>query len=263
MWFYEGISVTPQCKVTHNAAIINLINIIWFARNQIRYNNNLITATMAIGLIQAGTFLSGNNTRKVSSNSVKDLLFLKKFDINLHPPRPPLVKEIIWHPPLPSWLKCNIDGASHGNPGASSCGGVFRDMHANFVFAFAEPLGHANSYYAELCGAMRAIEIAYNNDWSHLWLESDSSLVVGAFGRHVNNIPWSLRTRWKNMKTMLRKVTCIVTHICREGNHVADALANHGLSLLGFYTWSDPPDLVKDFLLRNKNGLPNFRYCVS
>jgi ribonuclease HI len=254
---------SPQCKVTLNAAIINLINIIWFARNQIRYNNNLITATMAIGLIQAGTFLSGNNTRKVSSNSVKDLLFLKKFDINLHPPRPPLVKEIIWHPPLPSWLKCNIDGASHGNPGASSCGGVFRDMHANFVFAFAEPLGHANSYYAELCGAMRAIEIAYNNDWSHLWLESDSSLVVGAFGRHVNNIPWSLRTRWKNMKTMLRKVTCIVTHICREGNQVADALANHGLSLLGFYTWSDPPDLVKDFLLRNKNGLPNFRYCVS
>jgi hypothetical protein len=41
------------------------------------------------------------------------------------------------------------------------CGGVFRNNSVEFVFAFVETLGINSSYFVELCGAMKAIEIAY------------------------------------------------------------------------------------------------------
>jgi ribonuclease HI len=63
----------------------------------------------------------------------------------------------------------------------SSCGGIFRDHEANFIYAFAEPLGTSTSYVAELCGAMRAIEIAFHHNWQYLWLESYSTFIVAAF----------------------------------------------------------------------------------
>jgi hypothetical protein len=42
------------------------------------------------------------------------------------------MKEIVWHPPLISWTKCNSNEAIHGNPENAECGGVFRDYEANF-----------------------------------------------------------------------------------------------------------------------------------
>lgn len=59
------------------------------------------------------------------------------------------------------WTKCNTDRASSGNLGASSCGGVFRDYKGNCLDCFAEYLGNSTSYQAELCGAMKAIETAF------------------------------------------------------------------------------------------------------
>jgi hypothetical protein len=55
--------------------------------------------------------LTGNNTRKVSSNSIRDFTIFKIFKVNIHNPHVPVIKEILWHPPLENWIKCNIDGA--------------------------------------------------------------------------------------------------------------------------------------------------------
>jgi len=63
--------------------------------------------------------------------------------------------------PVFNWIKCNIDGASVGNPGPSSCGGIFRDSDAAFLGAFVYILVNTNSLVAELNGAMFAIELAY------------------------------------------------------------------------------------------------------
>ncbi|GAU41047.1 hypothetical protein TSUD_374010 [Trifolium subterraneum] len=86
------------------------------------------------------------------------------FRITINHPITLVHREIIWQPPLLNWFKFNIDGASSGNPDNASCGGVFRDHNADFVYAFAEPLGFASSYFAELCGAMTAIEIVYDKN---------------------------------------------------------------------------------------------------
>jgi hypothetical protein len=124
-------------------------------------------------MIIANTSLSGNNTRKIASGSIRDFIVLKHFKINIHNLFAPIVKEILWHPPLPNWIKCNIDGASKGNPGSSSCGGIFRNNEADFLLCFAEPHGFASSYQAELCGALRAIEVAHQMNRPNLWIESE------------------------------------------------------------------------------------------
>jgi ribonuclease HI len=64
--------------------------------------------------------------------------------------------------------------------------------------AFAEPLGIATSFFAELSGALKAIEIAFSNHWNHLWLETDSMLVVNAFKNQNKIVSWPLRNSWKN-----------------------------------------------------------------
>ncbi|GAU35387.1 hypothetical protein TSUD_160380 [Trifolium subterraneum] len=130
--------------------------------------------------VAASTSLTGSNTSKASSNSIRDFSFLKYFKIEIHQPKQTYLREVCWQPPGVNWLKCNIDGASNGNPGLSSCGGIFRNSSSDFVYGFAEPLGVATSFYAELCGAMRAIDLAFQFHWHNVWLETDSVLVVSA-----------------------------------------------------------------------------------
>jgi ribonuclease HI len=58
--------------------------------------------------------------------------------------------------------------------------------NSDFLFAFVDPVGVESSYFAELSGALRAIEIAFEKNWLNVWLESDSSLVVNAFKNPSN-----------------------------------------------------------------------------
>jgi ribonuclease HI len=169
------------------------------------------------------------------------------------------VKEVVWNPPLMNCVKCNIDGASKGNPGEASCGGIFRNSNADFLLCFAEPLGYASSFLAELHGALRAIEVAHQMNWRNLWLETDSELVVSAFKNPDKLVSWSLRNRWHNALFLIRQMNFVVSHIFREGNVAADSLANHGLVLNYVLFWHDPPDFIKVDLFKNKLGFANFR----
>ncbi|KEH29151.1 hypothetical protein MTR_4g026743 [Medicago truncatula] len=46
----------------------------------------------------------------------------------------------------------------------------------------------------------------------------------------------------------------------REGNQVADTLANHGLSLDSIHFWNDVPEYTRASYFRNKDGWSNFRF---
>jgi hypothetical protein len=170
MWDICDRNWSSQCKVVIIVALVNLLNTIWYARNQARFNDKTITWQSAISLITASISLSGNNTSKAANNSIRDFSILKNFKVNIHHPRAPIIKEVIRSPPPLNWTKCNTDGASNGNPGMSSCGGIFRNQESEFLCCFSEPLGITTSYQAELCGAMKAIEIAHQRNWLNLWL---------------------------------------------------------------------------------------------
>jgi ribonuclease HI len=168
-----------------------------------------------------------------------------------------------WMLPFLNWTKYNTDGASCGNPCLASCGGVFRDHNVDFLLAFVEPLGIASSYFAEFSGAIKAIEIAFDNHRNNLWLETDSMLVVNAFKNQNNCVAWPLRNRWKNAMTKTRQMKFLVTHVFREANKVADLITNFGLNVSFFTSWHLAPRFIMDCLLHNKLGLPNFRLVSS
>ena len=88
-----------QCKVTVNAALVYTINSIWFARNQFRFNNKKIPWQGSISSIVSKVNLVGNCTI-ATYVSMSNLVVLKKFNIKLHPPKAPSIKEVFWNPPL-------------------------------------------------------------------------------------------------------------------------------------------------------------------
>jgi ribonuclease HI len=247
----------PQCKLTITAALINILNAIWYSRNQQRFKDKKIHWRSAISTIISNVSLSSNLSNTVASSSISDFIILKKFNVCIHPPKAPKIIEVVWHPPIFRWIKCNTDGSATNT--SSSCGGIFRDKDAKFLLCFAENTGIGSAYHAELSGAMRAIEIAVQHQWTSLWLESDSALVVNAFKNH-SLVPWRLRNRWTNCMLNISSMNFLVTHIYREGNSCADALANFGLSLDTLTIWLEIPMCIRSFYFQNRHGLPCFRF---
>jgi hypothetical protein len=65
-----------------------------------------------------------NNTLNCVSNTIFYFSILREFSVKLQPLKAPCVKEFIWHPLPPFWVKFNTDRALVGVPGMASCGGI-------------------------------------------------------------------------------------------------------------------------------------------
>jgi hypothetical protein len=78
IWKLCELNWAPQSKVTLIVAIINLIKTIWFVRNQARFNDTIISWRTVISSIITSTSLTGNNTCKPSSNSIRDFIFFEE-----------------------------------------------------------------------------------------------------------------------------------------------------------------------------------------
>ncbi|GAU47557.1 hypothetical protein TSUD_284240 [Trifolium subterraneum] len=249
---------SPQCKLVITSAILNIVNLIWISRNNLRFNNVKPSWNSVTALIIAHVSLTGNQTVLSTGSSIADFQILKAFKVNIHPRRAPRIIEVIWHPPILGWVKCNTDGSSLGNPGPSACGGVFRNYRGDFIGCFAISIGTANALKAELWGIIFAIEVAFDRGWKNLWIESDSMVASWAL-KSPSLIPWGvsrrssgadaeatrrnmefsgdpgrssggpvapLRNRWESCLQKLNSLNFMLTHIFREGDHCADKLAN-------------------------------------
>ncbi|KAH7842706.1 hypothetical protein Vadar_008282 [Vaccinium darrowii] len=71
-------------------------------------------------------------------------------------------KEVSWTKPKPKpgCFKLNTDGASKGNPEASSCGGIIRDSEGKWIYGFHRDMGFASSLKAELWALRDGLVIA-------------------------------------------------------------------------------------------------------
>lgn len=116
-----------QLKDVILSYIIHIFWYIWYARNQARFNDKLITIRRAIHLISGSIALIGNISKGQASPSVDEFLILKHFSIEVHPPKAPSIIQVNNHKRLCGWIKVKSDGASRGNPGIAACGGIFRD----------------------------------------------------------------------------------------------------------------------------------------
>ena len=203
--------------------------------------------------------ITGNNTRKTFVGDMMEFTILKSFKVDVHPPRAPLIKEVIWQPPILHWIKANIDGALNKNPLKSSCGGIFRNAAGVCIGSFSQNLNTNSFYIEELLAAILAIEIAYSKGWQNLWLETDSQLVLLAFQKR-SHVSWEIRNRWINCLELIKGMNFFVSHIYREGNSCADGLANIVLALSAFAWFPFLPDSIIPGYGRNLLSLPNYRF---
>ncbi|YP_008992319.1 hypothetical protein Salmi_Mp055 (mitochondrion) [Salvia miltiorrhiza] len=113
------------------------------------------------------------------------------------------------------------------------------------------------AFEAELVGVMMAVDIAFSKGWHSLWIESDSIYVVSLLRSRSMIVPWNHRNRWLYTLHLIRQMNIVVTHIFREGNHVADALANAAGDLKW---WNSMPDFISSAVYRDIAGVSFFRF---
>ncbi|CAL2234420.1 unnamed protein product [Prunus armeniaca] len=103
-----------------------------------------------------------------------------------------------------------------------------------------------SAVHAKVLDVIKAIKLA----WLHAWIETDS-LLVTQFFRSPHLVPWHLRVDWKNCLHRLHHMLFKISHISCEGNHGADALANHGALGSGFTWWDTAPSFILSFCHRD------------
>ena len=168
-----------------------------------------------------------------------------------------------FRPPTSGAVKINCDGSSFGSHPCGAIGFVIRDSSCIFLGAMASNIGHASSMEAEFSVFMLAIEKAKDMCLSFLWMETYFMAVVNAFTK-ASGIPWKMRSKWHNCMHFCQLVGCTCTHIYREGNIAADALAKNAQGLVMFSSqwWPSPPPFISSLLFRDSFSRPVTRFTM-
>ncbi|XP_004301067.1 PREDICTED: uncharacterized protein LOC101309260 [Fragaria vesca subsp. vesca] len=204
--------------------------------------------------MRASSFLASG----CMNNSVSELCVLKCFDVPCKSRRAPRIIEVNWIPPLFDCIKINTNGAFNHASGKAGFRGVFRNFKGEFIGVFACNLDIPCSD-AEVMAVIKAIDLAWVREWRHIWLEVDSAIVLN-FIHSPHLIPWRFRVAWDNCMYRVSQMQFQCSHIFREGNQVADALANFDLSSSSLVYWDSIPQFLMNLCLQDQLGLPHFRF---
>ncbi|PRQ49267.1 putative ribonuclease H-like domain-containing protein [Rosa chinensis] len=153
--------------------------------------------------------------------------------------RAPKFTPVVWESPPPGWIKANTDG-SFLDPARAGFGGVFRDSDGLFLGGFSYNAAVPSAIDAEVLVVIEAVEVAMVRRWTHVWLETDSALVVRYFNK-PDLIPWRWRIPWMNCLYKISHFTFQISHIFREGNALADKFARYGALNMGAVWWRKLP----------------------
>ncbi|KAF5182134.1 hypothetical protein FRX31_028279 [Thalictrum thalictroides] len=127
-------------------------------------------------------------------------------------PKAPLIKQCKWIPPSKQFIKMNIYAVSKGNPGPTGLGAILRDHKNKILGCTCHGLQEMNSYTAEGWGIVIGAEMAVQQGWKLLWIESDSTVVVQSFGN--KKMPWQMEVRW--IKTLATLEHVVIASTWRE-----------------------------------------------
>lgn len=166
-----------------------------------------------------------------------------------------------WQMPETGWVKCNTDGACKGNPRISSYGFCIRDVNGDLLYAESDCIGVTTNIRAELTAILRALDYCNQHLLNHVILETDS-LTLKNMLRKEWKIPWELIQMMETIDDMMTQMNVQVQHIFREGNQVADYLANLAINQQNkqqYHTSNQLPTLARRFLNMDKQQIPAIR----
>lgn len=122
-------------------------------------------------------------------------------------------------------LKCNTDGACRGNPGMGAAAFCIRNDRGELIYAKSKALGETTSVEAEVVAIQQAILVCQEFNYLGVQIETDSLLLTKMINRQWR-VPWTLMDLIDEIKFKMNAVHGSIKHVFREGNQVADALAN-------------------------------------
>ena len=133
-----------------------------------------------------------------------------------------------WTPPPLGWHKLNFDGAARGNLGSAGIGCIINDKDGRWVAKLASPLPPITNNVAELEALEKGLLLCHKLGLSRIFIEGDSQIVLNAI-RQKKTPNWVLNSKLQEVILNLEKFEDIfISHIYREGNLVANGLANRG-----------------------------------
>ncbi|KAI3443768.1 hypothetical protein Pfo_000433 [Paulownia fortunei] len=171
------------------------------------------------------------------------------------------ITPITWLEPAQGWIKLNSDGASKGNPGIAGAGGLLRNWNGDVLVAFYEAIGVQTNSVAELHAVLRGLMLAIERGFTRIWIEVDSKLVVQLLtGNSMAN--WTHQSFITRDRSLLRGVEYKITHLLREGNKVADCLANMACILLdsNVFQQNNIPNEICGLVKADTLKLTSFRF---
>lgn len=135
-----------------------------------------------------------------------------------------------WMAPEEGWLKLNIDGACDPISNSIAVGGIIRDQFGNWIICFQNFLGQGNSLLTECWGVLLGINLALSIDATNIWIESDCANLVNLLTDQSMNPLHHLAPIILSCQSSLSHFSSFkISHVLREGNQCADALAGHAL----------------------------------
>ncbi|KAK1556252.1 hypothetical protein Q3G72_001492 [Acer saccharum] len=138
-----------------------------------------------------------------------------------------------WSPPLDGFLKFNVDGSSHGNPGPSSIGEILRNSNRDILCLFSLYIGNSSSVATEIQAILKACQLCVSDMCPtdvNITIESDSMVAVA----WVNGVDGVGNVKFLDcildIKEILLKCKPRLSVKCvsRSVNAAADFLAKQG-----------------------------------
>ncbi len=124
-----------------------------------------------------------------------------------------------------------VDGAARGNPGPAAIGVLVLTRQGKRVASFGEAIGTATNNYAEYAALIHALRLLSVFEVDRLRIYSDSELMAMQVKGEYRVKEKTLQSPYAQVMSMLRRYKdWDITHIPREKNAEADALANRALN---------------------------------
>lgn len=124
-------------------------------------------------------------------------------------------------------LVLQFDGGSRGNPGPAGIGVTITDAAGKRVYELGEFLGRCTNNVAEYTALLRGLAAALKLGATKLTVRADSELVVRQLNGQYKVKSPDLRPLYEEACRLIERLGDVtVTHVYREGNSRADALAN-------------------------------------
>ena len=123
-----------------------------------------------------------------------------------------------------------MDGASRGNPGPAGIGILIKGESGIVKTKVSRYIGEATNNQAEYKALIMALEESAKLGAAHIDIRMDSELVVRQVQGSYKTRNVKLKPLFHQVKQLLTRFESFtITHIPREQNRIADALANQAI----------------------------------